>query len=36
MRVPSRRVTAILLSNFFNADSPEIASQMIKIAGNSP
>ena len=32
IRVPSRRVTAILLSNFFNADAPEIARQMIEIA----
>lgn len=32
MRVPSRGLTAILLSNSFNADSPEIARQMIEIA----
>jgi len=32
MRVPSRRVTAILLSNFVNAALLEIAPQMIEIA----
>jgi len=32
MRVPSRRVTAILLSNFVNVDLLKIAPQMIEIA----
>jgi len=33
LRVPSRRVTAIVLSNSFNRDVPDIAWQMVKIAG---
>ena len=33
LRVPSRRVTAIVLSNSSNSDVPDIAVQMVKIAG---
>jgi hypothetical protein len=33
LRVPSRRVTAIVHSNSSNSDVPDIAAEMVKIAG---